>query len=178
MHQHGITQMPELQHFYADGGELTGEGSVPGYDFNSGAQGWTFSNSNSGRVTSPSCGLNASTGGSIRTYQGSTYATSPVMNLSLALGPTSHFMHGFGKGVHHAARSQIQTRTCKFSTEHPLELGPCFIRFQPQHTPQVYISQHNSTNCFLQLHCMATHKFGFIKYLAVEVHSIGGFLTM
>ena len=75
---------PDASHYntFADGGDLVAEGSVPGYDFNTGAQGWTFSNSNSGRVTTPSCGLNASSGGSIRTYQGSTYATSPVMNLS------------------------------------------------------------------------------------------------
>ena len=75
---------PDASHYntFADGGDLAAEGSVPGYDFNNGAQGWTFSNSNSGRVTTPSCGLNASSGGSIRTYQGSTYATSPVMNLS------------------------------------------------------------------------------------------------
>ena len=63
-------------------GSLTGSGSSPGYDFNNGAQGWTFSNSFSGRVTTPACGYNGSSGGSLRTYAGSTYATSPVIDLS------------------------------------------------------------------------------------------------
>ena len=63
-------------------GILSGAGSEPGFDFNNGAQGWTFSNSYSGRVTTPSCGYNGSSGGSIRTYAGSTHATSPAMDLS------------------------------------------------------------------------------------------------
>ena len=67
---------------YSQSGLLTGSGSSPGYDFNNGAQGWTFSNSYSARVTSPACGYNGSSGGSIRTYAGSTYATSPVIDLS------------------------------------------------------------------------------------------------
>ena len=33
-------------------------------------------------MTSPSCGFNGSTGGSLRTYAGSTYGTSPVVNLA------------------------------------------------------------------------------------------------
>ena len=44
--------------------------------------GWTFSNSYASRVTSPACGLNGSSGGAIRTYAGSTYATSPSLDLS------------------------------------------------------------------------------------------------
>ena len=67
---------------FSQSGILTGDGSAPGYDFNNGAQGWTFSNSYSGRVTTPSCGYNGSSGGSIRTYAGSTYATSPATNLA------------------------------------------------------------------------------------------------
>ena len=67
---------------YSQSGSLTGSGSSPGYDFNNGAQGWTFSNSYSARVTSPACGYNGSSGGSLRTYAGSTYATSPVIDLS------------------------------------------------------------------------------------------------
>ena len=67
---------------FSQSGILTGDGSAPGYDFNNGAQGWTFSNSYSGRVTSPSCGYNGSSGGSIRTYAGSTHATSPATNLA------------------------------------------------------------------------------------------------
>ena len=67
---------------FSQSGILTGDGSAPGYDFNNGAQGWTFSNSYSGRVTTPSCGYNGSSGGSIRTYAGSTHATSPVTNLA------------------------------------------------------------------------------------------------
>ena len=61
---------------------LTGNGAGTLWDFNSNAAGWTFSNSYSGRVTSPSCGFNGSSGGSIRTYAGSTYATSPVNDFS------------------------------------------------------------------------------------------------
>ena len=57
---------------FSQSGVLSGDGSAPGYDFNNGAQGWTFSNSYSGRVTSPSCGSNGSSGGSIRPYAGST----------------------------------------------------------------------------------------------------------
>ena len=45
---------------YSQSGSLTGSGSSPGYDFNNGAQGWTFSNSFSGRVTTPACGYNGS----------------------------------------------------------------------------------------------------------------------
>ena len=63
-------------------GVLTG--SSPGilWDFNTNNQGWTFQNSYTGRVTSPSCGFNGSSGGSLRTYAGSTYGTSPVVNLA------------------------------------------------------------------------------------------------
>lgn len=59
-------------------------GSTPGllWDFNTNNQGWTFSNSYTARVTSPSCGFNGSSGGSLRTYAGSTYGTSPVVNLA------------------------------------------------------------------------------------------------
>ena len=66
----------------ADTGALTG--SSPGilWDFNTNNQGWTFSNSYTARVTSPACGFNGSTGGSLRTYAGSTYGTSPVVNLA------------------------------------------------------------------------------------------------
>jgi hypothetical protein len=75
---------PDANHSntYSQSGSLTGSGSSPGYDFNNGAQGWTFSNSFSGRVTTPACGYNGSSGGSLRTYAGSTYATSPVIDLS------------------------------------------------------------------------------------------------
>ena len=63
-------------------GALTG--SSPGllWDFNTNNQGWTFSNSYTGRVTSPACGYNGTTGGALRTYAGSTYGTSPVVNLA------------------------------------------------------------------------------------------------
>ena len=64
------------------GGTLTASGGAQYWDFNSGAPGWTFSNTYSSVVTSPACGLNGSTGGSIRTYAGSTYATSPSIDLS------------------------------------------------------------------------------------------------
>ena len=67
---------------YSQSGFLTGSGSSPGYDFNNGAQGWTFSNSLSSRITTPACGYNGSSGGSIRTHGGSTFATSPVIDLS------------------------------------------------------------------------------------------------
>ena len=67
---------------FSQSGVLSGDGSAPGYDFNNGAQGWTFSNSYSGRVTTPACGYNGSSGGSIRTYAGSTHATSPTTNLA------------------------------------------------------------------------------------------------
>ncbi|DAC33132.1 MAG TPA: hypothetical protein D7I05_06790, partial [Candidatus Poseidoniales archaeon] len=64
------------------GGALVGSGGAQFWDFNSGATGWTFSNSYASRVTSPACGYNGSSGGSIRTYAGSTYATSPSIDLS------------------------------------------------------------------------------------------------
>ena len=75
---------------YTQSGILSGAGSVPGFDFNSNAQGWTFSNSYSGRVTTPACGYNGSSGGSIRLYAGSTYATSPAMDLSGRSGVPFH----------------------------------------------------------------------------------------
>ena len=65
-----------------EGTSLTGSAAGTLWDFNSGAQGWTFSNSNAGRVTSPACGLNGSTGGSIRLYQGTSSATSPAIDLA------------------------------------------------------------------------------------------------
>ena len=66
----------------ASNGILTG--SSPGilWDFNTNNQGWTFQNSYTARVTSPACGINGSSGGSLRTYAGSTYGTSPVVNLA------------------------------------------------------------------------------------------------
>ena len=66
----------------ADTGALTG--SSPGilWDFNTNNQGWTFSNSYTARITTPACGFNGSSGGSLRTYAGSTYGTSPVVNLA------------------------------------------------------------------------------------------------
>lgn len=75
---------PDANHSntYSQSGLLTGSGSSPGYDFNNGAQGWTFSNSLSSRITTPACGYNGSSGGSIRTHGGSTHATSPVIDLS------------------------------------------------------------------------------------------------
>ncbi len=67
---------------FSQSGILTGDGSAPGYDFNNGAQGWTFSNSYSTHWTSQSCGYNGSSGGSLRTYAGNTHATSPATNLA------------------------------------------------------------------------------------------------
>ena len=63
-------------------GMLTAQGGGTVWDFDNGNDGWTFSNSYAGRVTSPTCGFNGSSGASIRTYAGSTYATSPVVDLS------------------------------------------------------------------------------------------------
>jgi hypothetical protein len=63
-------------------GALTGSSAGVLWDFNTNNQGWTFSNSYTARVSSPSCGFNGSTGGSLRTYAGSTYGTSPVVNLA------------------------------------------------------------------------------------------------
>tara|TARA_B100001093_G_scaffold177219_1_gene169868 strand:- start:4957 stop:10080 length:5124 start_codon:yes stop_codon:yes gene_type:complete len=70
---------------FGESGALTGNGAGMLWDFNSPTNpspGWTFSNSYSGVVTSPACGYNGSSGGSIRTYAGSTYATSPVSDFS------------------------------------------------------------------------------------------------
>ena len=64
------------------GNALTGTSAGILWDFNTNNQGWTFSNSYTGRVTSPSCGFNGTSGGSLRTYAGSTYGTSPVVNLA------------------------------------------------------------------------------------------------
>ena len=61
---------------------LTGNGAGTLWNFNSNSAGWTFSNSYAARVTSPTCGLNGTSGGSIRTYAGSTYATSPINDFS------------------------------------------------------------------------------------------------
>lgn len=63
-------------------GRLTASSSGSLWDFNANNQGWTFSNSFAARVTSPACGFNGSSGGSVRTYGGSTYATSPTINLA------------------------------------------------------------------------------------------------
>jgi hypothetical protein len=81
-----------------DGAKQSGAGlSLKGvdavWDFNSGNDGWTFSNSYSGRSTLQ-CGTNGTGGGSIRTYAGSTYATSPVVNLN---GLSSVSVHAWVK---------------------------------------------------------------------------------
>ena len=62
-------------------GALTGSSAGVLWDFNANNQGWTFSGYG-GRVTTPTCGLNGSSGGSLRTYAGSSYATSPTVNLA------------------------------------------------------------------------------------------------
>jgi hypothetical protein len=79
-----------------DGAKQSGAGlSLKGvdavWDFNSGNSGWTFSNSYSARSTLQ-CGTNGTGGGSIRTYAGSTYATSPVVNLN---GLSTVSVHGW-----------------------------------------------------------------------------------
>ncbi|MEK9696623.1 MAG: hypothetical protein VW270_12745, partial [Candidatus Poseidoniales archaeon] len=51
------------------GNSMTGTSAGNLWDFNNGNQGWTFSGYGA-RVTSPSCGMNGSSGGSIRTYAG------------------------------------------------------------------------------------------------------------
>ena len=61
-------------------GALTGSSAGVLWDFNTNNQGWTFSGYGA-RVTSPTCGKNGSTGGSLRTYAGTAYATSPVLSL-------------------------------------------------------------------------------------------------
>ena len=63
-------------------GALSGTSSGVLWDFNTNNQGWTFSNTYTARVTSPACGYNGTTGGSLRTYAGSTYGTSPTVNLA------------------------------------------------------------------------------------------------
>ncbi len=62
-------------------GALTGSSAGVLWDFNTNNQGWTFSGYG-GRITSPTCGMNGSSGGSLQTYAGSSYATSPVVNLA------------------------------------------------------------------------------------------------
>ena len=104
-------------------GALTG--SSPGilWDFNTNNQGWTFQNSYTGRVTSPACGYNGSSGGSLRTYAGSTYGTSPVVNLA---GGTNVPFHAW---VHEAGRvaekRPTAVRTSNSNTRQPLGHGPC-----------------------------------------------------
>lgn len=71
-------------------GRLTASSSGSLWDFNTNNQGWTFSNSYSSRVTTPACAYNGTSGGSIRTYAGSTYATSPVINLAGGLNVPFH----------------------------------------------------------------------------------------
>ena len=120
---------------------MTAEGSVPGYDFNNGAQGWTFSNSNSGRVTTPSCGLNASSWRFNSNFlaQDLQMLTSPVIESETHFR-TSHFMHGFGKEFIMWEDRLIPTKICKFSTEALRDHGPRCIRFQLQHMPHLTLS--------------------------------------
>jgi hypothetical protein len=62
-------------------GALSGSSAGMLWDFNTNNQGWTFSGYGA-HVTSPTCALNGSSGGSLRTYAGTAYATSPVVNLA------------------------------------------------------------------------------------------------
>ena len=103
-------------------GGLTG--SSPGilWDFNTNSQGWTFSNSYTGRVTTPACGYNGTSGGSLRTYAGSTYGTSPVLNL--AGGSTSPSMRGSTKVEVGVEKHQTAAKTFSFNTGLPREVGP------------------------------------------------------
>ena len=97
-------------------GGLTG--SSPGilWDFNTNSQGWTFSNSYTGRVTTPACGYNGTSGGSLRTYAGSTYGTSPVLNLAGGVNIPFHaWVHegrvGCGETPDSGENLQFQYRT-------------------------------------------------------------------
>ena len=72
---------------------LTGSTAGTIWDFNSGLQGWTVSNPTFvSRYTNP-CGLNGSSGGSIKTqanYNAAHHATSPAVNLAGALSMPLH----------------------------------------------------------------------------------------
>ncbi len=101
---------------FVENNVLTGNGAGMLWDFNTNAAGWTFSNSYSGRVTSPACGYNGSSGGSLRTYAGSTYATSPVTDLSgVSTMPFHAWVHegrsGCGETPDSGENLQFQYRT-------------------------------------------------------------------
>ena len=66
---------------FSQSGILTGDGSAPGYDFNNGAQGWTFSNSYSGRVTRHRVDTTARVEDRFEPMQ-VRHATSPATNLA------------------------------------------------------------------------------------------------
>ena len=102
-------------------GMLTAQGGGTVWDFDNGNDGWTFSNSYAGRVTSPTCGFNGSSGASIRTYAGSTYATSPVVDLSVL--PTCQSTHGYYKAHQAVEKSLTQMRIFCYSTKILQELG-------------------------------------------------------
>ena len=137
---------------YSQSGLLTGSGSSPGYDFNNGAQGWTFSNSYSGRVTTPACGYNGSSGGSLRTYAGSTYATSPVIDLANRVNIPFHaWIHegrsGCGETPDTNENLQFQYKdgAGNWNTFHTESGGGVQTsNFQPLFPQQLSIRIHNS----------------------------------
>ena len=101
---------------FVENNVLTGNGAGTLWDFNSNAAGWTFSNSYSGRVTTPACGYNGSSGGSIRTHAGSTYATSPITDFSgVSAMPFHAWVHegrsGCGETPDSGENLQFQYRT-------------------------------------------------------------------
>ena len=71
------------------GSTMTGTSSGTLWDFNSGSQGWAFSGYGA-RVTSPTCGLNGSTGGSIRTYAGSSESVASCIACTIRRAPTKN----------------------------------------------------------------------------------------
>lgn len=83
-----------------EGTSLTGSTAGTLWDFNSGLQGWTVSNPTYvSQYTSP-CGVNGTSGGSIKTqanYNAPEYATSPVVNLAGApsMPLTAWVLQGF-----------------------------------------------------------------------------------
>ena len=110
---------------------LTGNGAGTLWDFNTNAAGWTFSNTYASRVTTPACGLNGTTGGSIRTYAGSTYATSPVSDFSGISAMPLHVWvregsSGCGEEPDSAEDLQIQYRTASntWTTLHTFSGAP------------------------------------------------------
>ena len=103
---------------------LTGSTAGTLWDFNNGLQGWTVSSSTFVGHWTNTCGVNGTSGGSIKTqanFNAPHHATSPTINLAGA--PTMPLTHGCYRVLSPVVKSLILEKICRFSISMQQEHG-------------------------------------------------------